>query len=166
MLVSIIIPVYNVAPYVEDCLRSVMRQSYTGPIECLIVDDCGTDESLPIAERMIVEYDGPIRFEILHHEHNRGLSAARNTGMEKVMGDYVVFLDSDDEISNDCLEKMMSVVQENPEVELVQGRYMYHRDGKEIIGPKEIKITHARSNEEVRDCFYKYRQFFLLLGVS
>ena len=126
MLVSIIIPVYNVAPYIGDCLRSVMRQTYTGPIECLIVDDCGTDESLPIAERMIVEYDGPIRFEILHHEHNRGLSAARNTGINKATGDYFFFIDSDDEITEDCMEKMMSVVQENPEVELVQGRYMPH----------------------------------------
>lgn len=86
VLVSIIIPVYNVAPYIEDCLRSVMRQTYAGPMECLIVDDCGTDESIHIAERLITEYNGPIHFDILHHNHNRGLSAARNTGIENAVG--------------------------------------------------------------------------------
>ena len=158
MLVSIIIPVFNVAPYIEDCLRSVIRQSYSGPVECLIIDDCGTDNSIAIAERMIAEYDGAIRFKILHHEHNRGLSAARNTGLEMAVGDYVLFVDSDDEIAEDCLEKMMAVVRERPEVELVQGCYMYHRNGINISWPKEIRTTHAISNEEVRNCFYQYKQ--------
>ena len=71
MIISIVIPTYNVAAHIEDCLCSVMRQTYSGAMECLIVDDCGTDDSLAIAERMITEYDGPIRFEILHHEYNR-----------------------------------------------------------------------------------------------
>ena len=53
MMVSIIIPVYNVAPYIEDCLQSVMRQTYQGDMECLLVDDCGTDDSIAIAERFI-----------------------------------------------------------------------------------------------------------------
>lgn len=57
MLVSIIIPVYNVAPYIEGCLKSVMRQTVAGPMECLLVDDCGSDESISIAERMIAEYE-------------------------------------------------------------------------------------------------------------
>ena len=57
MMVSIIIPVYNVAPYIEDCLRSVMRQTYQGDMECLLVDDCGTDDSISIAERLIREYN-------------------------------------------------------------------------------------------------------------
>ena len=51
--VSIIIPVYNVAPYIGDCLRSVMRQTYAGCMECLLVDDCGEDDSMAIAEGMI-----------------------------------------------------------------------------------------------------------------
>lgn len=62
MDVSIIIPVYNVAPYIEDCLNSVMRQTYQGSMECLIIDDCGTDNSIAIAEQMIASYNGPIQF--------------------------------------------------------------------------------------------------------
>ena len=67
MDVSIVMPVYQVAPYIGDCLKSVMRQTYRGSMECLIVDDGSMDESIAIAERMINGYEGPIRFRILHH---------------------------------------------------------------------------------------------------
>ena len=86
MTVSIIIPVYNVAPYIEACLKSVMGQTYTGLMECIVVDDCGTDNSMAIVERVIDEYDGAIHFHIEHHHSNRGLSAARNTGIAKANG--------------------------------------------------------------------------------
>lgn len=102
--ISIIVPVYNVEPYVEDSIRSVMRQTYEGPMECIIVDDCGTDNSMDIVEKLVADYNGPISFNILHHEHNRGLSAARNTGMDVAKGGYLFFLDSDDELSDDCIE--------------------------------------------------------------
>lgn len=104
--VSIIIPVYNVEPYIEECLQSVMRQSYRGMMECILVDDCGTDNSMKIAEQLIGFYNGPIDFKVLHQEKNRGLSAARNTGIEAACGDYIYFLDSDDWISDDCIEKL------------------------------------------------------------
>ncbi len=158
MDVSIIIPVYNVAPYIEDCLWCVMCQTYIGPIECLIVDDCGTDESILIAERMIEKYEGPILFKILHHGHNRGLSAARNTGMEKAVGEYIFFIDSDDVITADCLEKMMAVVQDNPEVELVQGTSLRISGENHIYWPEKIKLTHAYTNEAVRRCRYMGKQ--------
>ena len=103
--VSIIVPVYNVEPYVEDCIRSVMRQTYNDPMECIVVDDCGTDNSMAVVERLIAEYKGPITFKVLHHDHNRGLSAARNTGMDAAKGDYLFFLDSDDELIDDCIER-------------------------------------------------------------
>ena len=105
--VSIIIPVYNVGPYAEDCIRSVMRQTYDGKMECIIVDDCGTDESMEIVGKVIADYNGSITFNILHHTHNRGLSAARNTGMDAATGDYLFFLDSDDELTDDCIDKLV-----------------------------------------------------------
>ena len=104
--VSIIVPIYNVEQYVEDCICSVMRQTYDGPIECILVDDCGTDNSMVVVDRIISEYHGPISFKILRHDNNRGLSAARNTGMDAASGDYYFFLDSDDELTDDCIEKL------------------------------------------------------------
>lgn len=105
MNVSIIIPIYNVASYIEECLRSVMLQTYQGKMERLMVDDCGTDDSIAIAEKMIANYSGPIKFQIMHHEYNRGLSAARNIGTLQATGGYLYYLDSDDEITIDCIKK-------------------------------------------------------------
>ena len=121
MRVSVIIPVYNVEPYIAACIQSVMRQTYQGELECILVDDCGTDKSIEVAEKLIADYRGPIEFRVLHHEHNRGLSTARNTGTATAKGDYLYYLDSDDEISPDCFELMANVVQKHPQVEIVQG---------------------------------------------
>jgi len=121
--ISIIIPIYNVEPYIAECLQSVMRQTYRGPMECILVDDCGTDSSMEVAEKVIAGYAGPIGFKILHHEHNRGLSAARNTGMDAAIGEYVYFLDSDDWISDDCIEELAKPLQEE-KVDIVVGDYV------------------------------------------
>ena len=71
--ISIIIPIYNVEEYITECLQSVMRQTYKGHIECILVDDCGKDNSISVAEHLIADYKGQIEFRILHHERNRGL---------------------------------------------------------------------------------------------
>ena len=118
--VSLIIPVYNVSEYIERCMRSVMAQTYTD-IECIIVDDCGTDDSMAKCEQMIREYEGPIKFLILHHEHNRGLSAARNTGIHQATGKWLYFLDSDDEITLHCIEALLKVGEEDKAIEMVHG---------------------------------------------
>ena len=122
-VITIVFPVYNVEPYITDCLQSVMRQTYTGTLECILVDDCGTDKSIEVAEQLIAEYDGPIGFKVLHHDHNRGLSAARNTGLDAAKGDYVYFLDSDDWISDDCIEKLAKPLQ-NEVFDVVVGDFV------------------------------------------
>ena len=85
MTVAIIIPVYNVSDYIENCMMSVMNQTYDD-MECIIVDDATQDDSIDKCYRMIQVYQGPIKFSILHHGKNRGLSAARNTGAEAATG--------------------------------------------------------------------------------
>ena len=131
--VSIIVPVYNVEPYVEACLQSVASQTMTEGVECIVVDDCGTDQSMQIAERFVKDYDGPILFRILHHEHNRGLSAARNTGIRAAQGEYVYFLDSDDEMISRCMEMMYSRIENYGGVDLVQGFiYEYEKGQKQL----------------------------------
>lgn len=123
MLVSIIIPVYNVALYVEKCLRSVMAQTYR-KLEVIIVDDCGTDNSMEIVKALVDAYDKQdIKFHILHHENNRGLSAARNTGIKAATGDYLYFLDSDDLISPICIDFLTKFTKKYPGVDIVQGGY-------------------------------------------
>ena len=133
-----------------------MRQTYTGSMECLIVDDCGTDDSIAIAERAIASYEGPIVFQILHHERNRGLSAARNTGTLAAKGDYLYYLDSDDEITEDCIALLMGKAEECPEAELVQGNHCCHTlTGETVVLIKQYASTIAILNDEVRKCFYR-----------
>ena len=118
--VSIIIPVYNVSEYIEHSIRSVIAQTFTD-IECIIVDDGCTDDSITKCEQWIREYEGPIKFIILHHEQNRGVSAARNTGIRQATGKWLFFLDSDDEITPHCIETLLKVGEEDEAIEMVHG---------------------------------------------
>ncbi|MBR1401610.1 MAG: glycosyltransferase family 2 protein [Prevotella sp.] len=119
--ISIIIPVYNVEPYVEACLQSVANQTMTDGVECIIVDDCGNDNSMKVVEQFIKNYDGSIHFHVINHENNKGLSAARNTAIKAAQGEYIYFLDSDDTITEKCMETMYSYVLRYGKVDLVQG---------------------------------------------
>lgn len=121
MKISIIVPVYNVEQYIKECFDSIAAQTYKGEIECIFVDDCGQDDSVAILEQLIAEYKGPIQFSIVHHEHNKGLSGARNTGIRNAKGDYLYFIDSDDSITSDCIEKLTTLAEKYPGVEIVQG---------------------------------------------
>lgn len=113
MKISVIIPVYKVEKYIESCVDSVLRQSFRD-MEVILVDDCSPDGSMVMAKNYIESspLGKDISFIYLKHDHNRGLSAARNTGMEVAKGDYIFFLDSDDTITYDCLEKLSSTLNE------------------------------------------------------
>ena len=114
MKISVIIPVYNVAPYIAACLQSVMRQTTQAALECILVDDCGPDNSMEVVSETLKSYKGPVDFKIVRHTQNRGLSAARNTGLAAATGDYIYFLDSDDEITPDCIERLSAPLQKEP----------------------------------------------------
>lgn len=104
--VSIIIPVYNVVEYIERCWNSVNMQTYSD-IELIFVDDCGTDDSIAKLE-MLISKGSRFPVQIIRHKQNRGLSAARNTGIEASSGDYVYFLDSDDDLAPSCIEELVA----------------------------------------------------------
>lgn len=116
MTISIIIPIYNVAPYVEKCINSVISQTYQGEMECILVDDCGTDNSIDLCERMLSSYKGRIHFRIVHREKNGGLSAARNTGLDIAVGTYIYFIDSDDWIDPRTIEVLVDAMEKGYDV--------------------------------------------------
>lgn len=107
MLVSIIIPVYKVEPYIERCLLSVVNQTYFD-IEIIFVNDCTPDNSISVIDTFLRNNPNEKRITIINHEVNKGLSEARNTGIEISRGDYLYFLDSDDEITIDCIEILVN----------------------------------------------------------
>ena len=147
--VSIIIPVYNVEPYIEECLLSVSSQTMTEGVECIIVDDCGKDNSMSIAERFIEEYVGKISFSIIHHGSNRGLSAARNTGIKAAKGEYVYFLDSDDTITADCIQRMYAFIERYGKVDLVQGSF-YENDEEKRTQNYILKQEHLTDKKTIK----------------
>ena len=155
MKISIIIPIYNVEPYIARCLQSVMDQTYGGPVECLLVDDCGNDKSVALAEEMISQYRGQIDFKMLHHDHNRGLSAARNTGTDAATGDYVYYLDSDDAMTPDCLALMAAEIEKYPNVEMVVGAHRgIHEDASNNYLTR-MTPCYVDNNEWIRFQYFK-----------
>ncbi len=113
-LVSLIIPVYNVEFYIENCLLSALNQTYQN-IEVILIDDCGPDNSIAIAQQTISNHPNGHKAKILKQEKNGGPSAARNRGIKSAAGEYIYFLDSDDEITIDCISTLISSC-ENDEV--------------------------------------------------
>lgn len=107
--VSVIIPVFKVAPFVERCTRSLMEQTLQ-EVEFIFVDDASPDESMDIVRRVCSEYNRDVK--ILVHPQNKGLPAARNTGLEVATGEYVYHCDSDDWPEKEFLEKMYTAASE------------------------------------------------------
>lgn len=160
MKVSIIIPVYKAANYIELCIKSIMNQTYQD-IECFLVNDVSPDDSIAIAERLIANYKGPVQFHILNHEQNSGPAVARNTGISAATGDYICFMDSDDEITPDCIEKLAQPILKDPTIEMVEGCYtIVSIDKNNIIIEKPISRPQLEftSRKAVRD-FYFSRQY-------
>ena len=117
-LLSVLVPVYNVAPYLEQCLDSILSQSYTA-LEVIVVDDGSTDGSGAICDAY-AERDARIR---LIHQANAGLSAARNAAMDVMHGDFFVCVDSDDWLPEDALEQPMNVLTANPLIDILELGY-------------------------------------------
>lgn len=160
--ISIIIPIYNVSQYVAECLESVMHQTYCGPIECLLVDDCGSDDSVAICERMVANYEGSIVFRILHNEKNMGASAARNNGLRQMTGDYVCFLDADDRFYPNTLDSLVSLIRKYPDVDMVVGNTQAENENYCSLDDKTDFFVEY--TEDVN--WIRYQMLYWRVGVS
>lgn len=107
--VSVIIPVYNVEPYLRECLDSVIHQTLRD-IEIICIDDCSTDRSVEILEEYAQKDE---RIVILRNKQNSGLSVTRNRGIEIARGEYIQFVDSDDYMVSDALERLYGIAKAN-----------------------------------------------------
>jgi len=111
--VSILVPVYGVEKYIERCARSIFEQTYHN-LDIIFVDDCTPDHSIDILKHVLEDYpDRKEQTRIIKHDHNRGLAAARNTGVAEAKGEFVVHVDSDDWIEPDALERLVSKQRES-----------------------------------------------------
>ena len=135
-MISVIIPIYNVLPYVEKCVRSVMNQSYRD-LEILLIDDGSEDGSGKICDSLAAE---DARIRVLHTE-NRGLSAARNLGCRESKGEYVYYLDGDDMLEEDCLSVLLNTLLESGADMCVGGCHKVNSEGTVIANACEKRIS-------------------------
>ena len=156
--VSIIVPIYNVVDYLEKCINSITSQTYSN-LEIILVNDGSTDNSAEICER-IASLDKRI---ILLNKENGGLSDARNCGLKKATGKYVMFIDSDDFIEKDMVEFLYkNMINYNAEIS-VCGFYFYYGSEKEEVRyenvsndyyieltPREAMLKLVNSNNSFR----------------
>jgi GT2 family glycosyltransferase len=125
--VSVIVPSYNYARFLEDCVRSVLSQDGVD-LRVLILDDASTDSSVEVASRLAV---ADPRIELRVHTRNRGHINTYNEGIAWAGGTYTVLLDSDDMLSPGSLSRSSELLDAHPEVGLVYGRvYRFHGDGR------------------------------------
>lgn len=130
-VVSVIVPVFNVAPYLREALDSLINQSYRN-LEILIIDDGSTDGSGTICD----EYQDKDSRIIVFHQGNRGLSAARNVGLDNITGDIVAFLDPDDVMYPNMIEVALKTMREK-NVRLVAFGTVWLHNGKPVSSPVE-----------------------------
>ena len=148
-MISVIVPVYNVETYLEECLDSIQNQTYTD-FEVLLVNDGSTDGSQAICERYCKENR---RFHLLN-QTNQGLSAARNKGVEISTGEYIVFVDSDDIIKTNYLEKLMQYMTED--VDIVESQFTVSNEEFLAKSFKEPTILFEGNSQEAVKIFTKH----------
>jgi len=141
-LISVIVPVYNVEEYLEECLESIKRQTYTD-IEVILVNDGSTDRSKEICERYC-EKDS--RFKLVNQE-NKGLSGARNRGMLESKGEFISFVDSDDVLKEDMLDQLMKQMT-SEDIDIVECWYTNEKQELELSIPKNVKTIFQGDSKE------------------
>ena len=126
-LISVIVPVYNVADYLDQCLQSIVDQTYR-QLEIIVVDDGSTDDSGTLCDRW-AERDERIR---VIHQPNGGLSAARNTALDVMQGELVMMVDSDDVLHPDCTSVLLKAMRDYT-ADIAIGDYQPFYDGQAIF---------------------------------
>ena len=143
-MISVIVPVYNVEEYLEECLESIQHQTYTD-IEIILVNDGSTDTSKEICERFC-QIDS--RFRLINQE-NKGQSAARNRGVKESIGEYLMFVDSDDVINKNVLEVLLPYMK--TDVDMVECRLTINKEEFNLTKLSTIAFE-GNSKEAILNC--------------
>lgn len=163
--VSIIVPVYNAKRYLDECIKSVLRQTYA-EWELLLIDDGSTDGSAEICDRYA---NADKRIKVVHQK-NTGASVARNTALDYAKGEYVIFLDADDFwASDDCLETLVNEAVLH-DADIVRGEYIAVDEAGGFLFEKEINSKKSLcANKKISSVAFLndaiQGEFFLVLSL-
>lgn len=147
-LVSIIVPVYNVEQYLDECLNSIRQQTYEN-LEIIVIEDCSTDNSL----NTLIKHLEDSRVKLIQHEKNSGLSAARNTGIDAAKGDYIIFVDSDDLVHLSLIESCVKYAIVN-NADLITYDFKAFEDGTKLSPQLDLSdVDNLKVLEQDEDYF-------------
>ena len=145
MLISVIVPVYNIEEYVGKCLESICQQSYSD-LELIVVDDGSTDDSGKICDNFAVK-DSRVR---VFHKKNEGLSQARNYGISKAQGEYIALVDGDDFVKKNFIKEMINTVEKTNAEVVICGYDEILPEAKVVTGrAAAIKLLVEQENLEI-----------------
>ena len=146
-LVTIIIPVYNVSKYIARCASSLFEQSYQN-IEYVFVDDCSPDDSISILMSVLKRYPKrKDRVNVVKNATNCGIAAVRNIGVKHCHGSFLMYVDSDDWLDTDVVEKCVGKQLEEEADIIVFDRKIYKNDGVHIYRAKEVTTAQAMAEQ-------------------
>lgn len=145
-MISVIIPVYNTEKYIVDCLDSLVRQTYQD-FEVLLINDGSTDASAQIITNYIAE-NNLEHFHLIHKE-NGGVSTARNLGIEKAAGKWIAFIDSDDWVEPEYLQRMVEGLQEHPADFCMTGFRRYYEENDSLRDSHNVSFDYGNTDDKL-----------------
>ena len=154
---SVIVPIYNVEEYIEECVSSVLRQTYSN-FELILVNDASPDSSLEIITRLSKRDD---RIIVINKKENEGVALARSTGLSQAVGNFVLYLDGDDQLVPEALEILSKKIQSN-NPDIVIYPKIKECNGEKYVKPYFYEETLFSDNKkELLDGFLRYGYFII-----
>jgi glycosyltransferase involved in cell wall biosynthesis len=155
MQVSIIVPVYNVADYLDECMQSLLDQSFGGSIEVLLIEDCSADSSLQLCEAWTEKR--PDVFKLLKNDKNRGVSVTRNRGLDAMSGDYFTFVDPDDLVPADAIENLYQAA-EAYRADIVKGNNTVVQQQREKLSRYSVDRTEILQGQDILQSLFLHEK--------
>lgn len=159
MKISVIIPVYNVKPHLDNCIESILKQDYAD-FECILVDDGSTDGSSEICDYWD---SNDSRIKVIH-QNNQGVSSARNAGLKVATGEFISFVDSDDWVENHYLSDLVSPIEQNNSDLSVTGMSLFWKKGNDSTQITPAIDSTIELNQNNLNLFVELMRSNLLFG--
>ena len=150
---SVIVPVFNVAPYIEQGLMSIVQQEFTETYEIIVIDDCSTDGSVEVCRQFALDY--PKKIRLIESEANAGVSAARNLGLDRALGRYVVFFDPDDILPPTALVSLFEAAEEF-NADIVKGNLILFDENYRRPASDQVRATTIVTGDDVLTTLFEH----------
>lgn len=152
--ISIIVPIYNVAAYIEEGLESIANQDFEHCYEVILIDDSSTDSSVDIC-RQFLQQHRLANLKLIENKENQGVSATRNRGLDEVGGRYFMFLDPDDILPSNALSLLYGAAKQF-NAAIVKGNNTIFNDASESAAPYNVKQTCMPGKDQILTTFYEH----------